>query len=192
MPRRVIGRVCTVAVVAVFSVSLLASPAGAAGKGMSPASWLTEVCKTYSQMTKTVDTAGNTGQLAYANANQSDGAALQAIFQTRFEAQDQAVNGALAAVRKAGTPVLANGKQLRDAAVSILSEFHTNLQKALQQLPAVASNPSTASQLYATAYPTNSPTPGSLLQALVKANKAFSNAALSGRGAIYKATTTCR
>ena len=103
MLRRAMVRAVVVVVTATSSVSLLAFDAGAATKAVTPAIWLTNVCKAYSQMTKAVDTAGNTGQLAYANANQSDGAALQAIFQTRFQAQDQAVAVALVAVKKAGT-----------------------------------------------------------------------------------------
>jgi hypothetical protein len=190
MLRRAIVRAGVVVLTATFSVSVLAFDAGAATKAVTPAIWLTDVCKAYSQMTKAVDTAGNTGQLAYANANQSDGAALQAIFQTRFQTQDQAVALALVAVKKAGTPAIANGKQLAAAATANLTEFHTNLQRALQQVATVAANPSIATQLYATAYAAN-PTAASLLQSFVKTNKAFSNAALSGRGAIYKATTSC-
>jgi hypothetical protein len=187
--RRAFVMATAIAVAAAFCVTAVA---GAATKTVPPGSWLTKVCKTYARMTTAIDSAGNAGQLAYANANQSDGTALEAIFRTRFSAQDQAVSSALATVKKAGRPSIANGKQLEATAVSTLTQFHSNLQKALQQVPAVAANPSTATQLYATAYPTNPPTGASLVQALLKSNKAFNNAALSGRGPIYKATTTCR
>jgi hypothetical protein len=180
-----------IAVAATFAVSVVPVGAGGATKAVAPGPWLTNVCKTYAQMAKAVDAAGNAGQLAYANANQTDGAALQLIFQTRFQAQDAAVSSALKSVKQAGTPSIANGKQLEATAVSTLTAFHSNLQKALQQLPAVAANPSSATQLYATAYPTNLPTAAGLVQTLVKSNKAFSDAALSGRGSIYKATTNC-
>ena len=180
------------ALTALCALGAIALPAAAAPKTVSTGPWLTKVCKAYAQLQSAVDAAGNAGQLAYANANPPDGAALEPIFRTRFQAQDQAVSTALAAVKQAGTPSISKGKQLATSVVAALQQFHASLQSALQQVPGLATNPAGATQLYATAYPPDTPTIAGLVQTLMKQNKAFDNAVLGGRGAVYKASTTCQ
>jgi hypothetical protein len=170
--------------------------ASAASKTVSPGAWLTKVCASYAQMEQAVDTAGNTGQLAYANANQSDATAMRTIFQTRFQQQLDATTKGLAAVKKAGTPAVANGKQLQKTATSTLTTFQSDLQQALQMVSALpadtAALQTAVDQLYSTAYTSQSTPKGStLLQALMAANPKLQDLVLSGRGPVYKAAQTC-
>ncbi len=187
-----------VAVIVLFAVGWVgALDASAASKTVSPGAWLTKVCASYAQMEQAVDTAGNTGQLAYANADQSDAAAMRTIFQMRFQQQLDATTKGLAAVKKAGTPAVANGKQLQKTATSTLTTFQSDLQQALQMVSALPAGDPTAlqtavDQLYSTAYTSQSTPKGSaLLQTLMAGNPKLQDLVLSGRGPVYKAAQTC-